>query len=192
MIEPHGALVDDLAAGMSADEAAHFRLNGAMTIGELREVLRRRYDWALAIDFAEPRAQARFWYVSEEKLEPRLGDRGADDGAELEQPLCVARLASELAGALTTWDDRSSVADFLLRHPTHRYMVRRAQIAAAHPYSEVRDNLIAEHVLPIDLMRCKLAFFGASHFDPRSDRWVRISLFQNAPYPLDVAREANQ
>ena len=33
-------------------------------------------------------------------------------------------------------------------------------------------------------MRCKLAFFGASHFDPRSDKWVRISLFQGAPYPV--------
>jgi hypothetical protein len=64
-------------------------------------------------------------------------------------------------------------------------MVRRAQIAARHPYAEVQDNLIGADMLPIDLMRCKLAFFGASHFDPRSDKWVRISLFQGAPYPLD-------
>jgi hypothetical protein len=67
-------------------------------------------------------------------------------------------------------------------------MVRRAQIAARHPYAEVRDNLIAADLRPIDLMRCKLAFFGASRFDPRSDRWVRISLFQGAPYPLEVRR----
>jgi hypothetical protein len=38
----------------------------------------------------------------------------------------------------------------------------------------------------VDLMRCKLAFFGASRFDPRSDKWVRISLFQDMPYPQDI------
>ena len=48
-------------------------------------------------------------------------------------------------------------------------MVRRAQRLAPLTYAE-----------PIDLLRCKLAFFGASHFDPRSDRWVRISLCQGA------------
>ena len=41
-------------------------------------------------------------------------------------------------------------------------------------------------MLPIDLMRCKLAFFGAGRFDPRSDRWVRISLFQGEPYPSEM------
>jgi len=39
------------------------------------------------------------------------------------------------------------------------------------------------------MLRCKLACFGASRFDPRSDRWVRISLFQNAPYPDDLHAE---
>jgi len=80
-----------------------------------------------------------------------------------------------------------TVAEFLLRDPEHRFVVRRAQVAARYPYAEVRDNLIAAEMLPIDLMRCKLAFFGASRFDPRSDKWVRISLFQGAPYPLAPA-----
>ena len=31
------------------------------------------------------------------------------------------------------------------------------------------------------MLRCKLAFFGASKFDPKSDRWTRITLFQGAP-----------
>jgi hypothetical protein len=65
-------------------------------------------------------------------------------------------------------------------------MVRRAQAAPSRPYGEVHDNLIASNTLPIDLMRCKLAFFGASRFDPRSDKWVRISLFQDLPYPLEL------
>ncbi|MFC2968519.1 hypothetical protein [Acidimangrovimonas pyrenivorans] len=190
VIEPHGALVDDLAATMSADEAAAFPLDGAMSVGCLRAILKARYDWALAIDFDRPENRARFWYVSEEKLEPRLGARATDAGADREQPLCTARLAQALHTDLRDWPDDATVAAFLLARPAHRFMLRRAQIADRHPYAEVRDNLIGAEMLPIDLMRCKLAFFGASHFDPRSDKWVRISLFQGAPYPLDRPLEA--
>lgn len=185
LLEPHGALVDDLAAGMSADEPAHFRIDGAMTVGALRALLDQNFGWALRIDFDAPENQARFWYVSEEKLEPRLGDRLSDAGAEREQPLCIGRLAHDLAVALTNESEQHPVAQFLLRHPEHRMMVRRVQASRHLPYGEVQDNLIAHDMLPIDIMRCKLAFFGASHFEPRSDKWVRISLFQGAPYPLD-------
>ncbi|MFD1057138.1 hypothetical protein [Paracoccus fistulariae] len=118
-----------------------------------------------------------------------MGHRDRDPGVALEQPLCVGWMSADLASALQGWPDGDPVAAFLLRHPQHRYMVRRAQITARRPYAEIRDNLIAEDTLPIDMMRCKLAFFGASHFDPRSDKWVRICLFQYAPYPLDLPQE---
>lgn len=65
-------------------------------------------------------------------------------------------------------------------------IIRRVQRTAVHPFAEVQGNLAAADMLPIDLMRCKLAFFGASRFDPRSDKWVRISLFQGMGYPLDA------
>ena len=42
-------------------------------------------------------------------------------------------------------------------------------------------------MLPIDLLRAKLSFFGAGHFDPRSDRWVRINMFRGAPFPDELA-----
>nr|WP_240758205.1 hypothetical protein [Palleronia sediminis] len=189
MLEPHGDLVDDLAECMGADEAARFRLDGAMPVGKLREILENEYDWALAIDFDTPENVARFWYVSEEKLEPRLGERATEDGATLEQPLCIARLMSELYTTVRNHDAGAPVAELLLSHPEHRFSVRRAQIARDHPFAEVRDNLIAADMLPIDLLRCKLAFFGASQFDPRSDRWVRINLFAGAPFPEEIASE---
>ena len=186
MLEPHGALVDDLADHMGADEAASFRINGAMSVAELRRILETDYAWALAIDFTTPDNVARFWYVSEEKLEPRLGERATEDGATLEQPLCIARLMSELHAAVQNFDGTQSVAALMLAHPEHRFAVRRVQITKHHPYAEVQDNLIAADMLPIDLLRCKLAFFGASQFDPRSDRWVRINLFAGAPFPDDI------
>lgn len=192
MLEPHGNLVDDLCSGMSADETVSFAIDGAMRVGTLRRVLEDRYDWALKIDFADPANCARFWYVSEEKLEPRLGNRNTEFGQDLEQPLCTGRLARELHDALGDWSDVQLVAEFLLAKPDQRYMARRAQRCAIYSYSEVRDNLIADTTLPIDLMRCKLAFFGASRFDPRSDKWVRISLFQDQIYPSDLNWRAVQ
>jgi hypothetical protein len=152
-------------------------------------LLESHYNWALETDFTKPENAARFWYVSEEKLEPRLGERALDDGADREQPLCIARLASEMYDDLSAGSGEQTVAAFLLQYPGHRYIVRRVQAARSFPYAEVRDNLIADDMLPIDLMRCKLAFFGATHFDPRSDKWVRICLFQGAPYPLDPVEE---
>lgn len=183
MLEPHGGLVDDLCATMSADETPAARIDGSMTVHTLRRVIHDRFQWALDIDFADPANTARFWYVSEEKLEPRLGERHCEDGAALEQPLCIAWLVNDLHQALDATDGDSPVAAFLMRFPKHRFAVRRVQIAIDHPFAEVRDNLIKADMLPIDLMRCKLAFFGASRFDPRSDKWVRISLFQDMPYP---------
>jgi hypothetical protein len=39
---------------------------------------------------------------------------------------------------------------------------------------------------PVDMLRCKLAFFGATNFDPRSDRWLRITMYRGAPYPDEL------
>ena len=187
ILEPHGALVDDLVPGMATDEAACFRIDGTMTVAALRDRIAAEYDWATGIDHTPHDHCARFWYVSEEKLEPRLGQRHEEPGAELEEPLDTSRAICALDTALTGQDGTTLLADFLLQHPEHRHTVRRVQIAATRPYSEIRENLIDGDMLPINMLRCKLAFFGASRFDPRSDRWVRICLYRNAPFPEDLA-----
>jgi hypothetical protein len=187
LIEPHGDLVDDLAETMAIDEELTFTIDGSMTTATLMALIESRYGFALDTDFSDPAAQARFWYVSEEKLEPRLGERHEEPGAEHEQPLGVARDVNALSRTLRTSDQRD-VAGFLLRHPEHRHVIRRIQIAAQHPYSEIHDNLLSAGMRPIDLLRCKLACFGATRFDPKSDRWVRITMFQNAPLPSDIGQ----
>ena len=53
-------------------------------------------------------------------------------------------------------------------------------------FAEIQDNTISSSMLPIDLLRCKLSFFGATKFDPRSDRWVRITMFQGYPFPEEL------
>lgn len=187
MLEPYDRLVDDLADGMGADEGAAFGIDGAMSLDELRAIVDDVYGWALSIDWTAKDNRARVWYVSEEKLEPRLGERFEEPIEAYEQPLAPARDAAAMAGDLDRWTGEPNAAAFLLVHPEHRHIARRAQIAKAYPYAEIRDNTIAAALLPIDLLRCKLSFFGATHFDPRSDRWVRINMFRDAPFPHEVA-----
>ena len=105
------------------------------------KLIARDYAWARRYDFSQEQANARFWYVSAEKLEPRLGERFSEPGAECEQPLAVARDIEALSRALAEEPAPLAVVDFLLRHPEWRHVVRRAQIAARHPYAEIRDNL---------------------------------------------------
>nr|AFI78738.1 hypothetical protein ws406H10_0026 [uncultured bacterium ws406H10] len=187
MIEPHGDLVDELADTMSANEAAEFQIDGTGPVGTLKSLFSNLYGWALDIDFGEKDAIARVWYVSEEKLEPRLGERFEEPIEPYEQPLAPGRDAARAMETLKDWGDNDTVAKFLMRHPEHRHAVRRAQRVANAPYAEIRDNTIAANMQPIDLLRCKLSFFGATKFDPRSDRWVRITMFQGAPFPDELA-----
>jgi hypothetical protein len=189
MLEPHGDLIDELEDCLSDDEAAAFAIDGSQQIGALKTLLVKNYDWALEVDYVDRKASGRFWYVSEDKLEPRLGERFDEPGSDRELPLDIGRQAAELYGALEGFPDTAPIARLLLAHPEHRSMVRRVQLTATRPFAEIRDNLIDANMLPIDMLRCKLACFGASRFDPRSDRWVRISLFQNAPYPDDLHAE---
>lgn len=188
LLEPQGALVDDLVAGMEADEAVGHGIDGLMSCGALADRLARDYDWAIRLDHADARSTARFWYVSEEKLEPRLGLRPDEPGEERELPLTFARDAARLAARLTREPVDAPIAALVAREPEWRHVVRRVQLVARHPYAEIRDNLVAADLRPIDLLRCKLSFFGASRFDPRSDLWLRIALFQGEPFPDELCR----
>ena len=189
LLELHPELVDGLENDTGADE--QLATVPAMRVQELITVIEREYGWALEFDFDDPKEQHRFWYYSEEKEEPRLGERFSEPGAEREYPLHVARDVRELHRALVTcgpsWRGRS-VAELLLERPRYRRTVRRVQSLAGSDYAEIRDNVIGETCLPIDMLRCKLAIFGANKFDPKSDRWTRITLFQGAPLPDELER----
>ena len=80
------------------------------------------------------------------------------------------------------------IIHFLLQHPHHKGIIRRIQALANYPYAEIQSNLLSGDCLPIHLLRAKLATFGASKFDPKSNLWVRITLFQGAPLVEDVGR----
>lgn len=188
MLEPYPDLVDGLAACMSDSNVAARRIDGAMTVAQVRALLHGSFGWAFEQDWTAQAAQARVWYVSEEKLEPRLGERFEEPVSAYEQPLAPARDAARAEACLARWAQDAPVADVLMRHPEHRHTIRRAQMARVAPYGEIRDNTIAADMLPIDMLRAKLSFFGATRFDPRSDRWVRICMYAGAPYPEELAQ----
>ncbi len=177
MLEPFGDLIDGLTDCMATPFTP--TLDPSMSCATLGKLIAKDWDWALATDFDQPQDCAQFWYVSEAKLEPRLGNRHTEDGADLESPLDIARQVKALATDLPA--DETPVGRFLVSAPQHRAAARRVQMLATHPYAEIRDNLIAADCLPIDLLRCKLSYFGAAKFDPKSDRWTRITLCQGAP-----------
>jgi hypothetical protein len=185
LIEILGSDADDLAETMSAPPIP--AIDPAQPLSDIKALLDDRFGWTRAYDQGDPKTLRRFWYYSEDKLEPRLGDRFSEPGADREMPLAIARDAAALSRALETEGDSSTVADFLLRHPEYRQILRRVQASAQYPYGEIHDNLLAEDVRPLDVLRFKLAFFGVSRFDPKSDLWTRVTMYQGAPLPEDLA-----
>jgi hypothetical protein len=182
VIELYPNLVDDLEEHTGSDEV--MRLRPAMRLGELKALIADRYAWTLEFDFSAEAANARFWYRSEEKEEPRLGWRFKEPGADWEMRIAIARDVSALHGVLGGQDPdmlEATAAEFLMAFPEWRQTVRRVQSLADSPYAEFRDNLIDAACRPIDLLRCKLSMFGATKFDPKSDLWTRIAMFQGAP-----------
>lgn len=190
VIEPYGNLVDDLTNKMSANEYSAHRINGEMGIGQLKTIIENHYAWAIKLDYVKQKNSKYYWYISEEKLEPRIGNRYEGGDISYEQPLCIGKDVKYLSKRLKNWDDNKICADLLLEQPEHRHIIRRIQQTDKHNYAEIRDNLIGENLFPVDLLRCKLSFFGATHFDPRSDKWVRICMFKNAPFPQELCERS--
>ncbi|MQQ10472.1 hypothetical protein GFB49_18570 [Epibacterium sp. SM1979] len=187
ILEPYDEIVDGLATCMADSNKDAFVIDGAMRVQEVRALIKECFGWAFDVDWNATVNQARAWYVSEEKLEPRLGERFEEPIEDYEQPLAPARDAVAAFKAMESFDATQEIAAFLLEHPEHRHTVRRAQISAIAPYGEIRDNTISATVRPIDMLRAKLSFFGAICFDPRSDRWVRICMYAGAPYPEELS-----
>jgi len=188
IVELYPERVDELELHMGADE--QYDLVPDMSIDALADLIETHYDWALAIDFSCEDAQYYFWYRSAEKEEPRLGVRAEEPGADREMPLDIARRVRRCHDLLTEYGQasggRDTVVEFLLDHPGQKGIVRRVQSMATTEMGEIRANLLDRSLLPMHLLRCKLSFFGATKFDPRSSRWVRITLFQGAPLLEDI------
>ena len=186
MMEPFGEIVEPLTKKMSSDEEKFFNIPTDRTVGDLRNILEKKYSNILTIDFDKKANYKKFWFISKNKEEPRLADRFEEVGSNLEQPLAIARDIKKLYNKILLSKKTTKLRDFLADNSELRHVVRRAFIIEKFPYSEIQDNTISENTIPIDMLRLKLSFFGALKFDPRSDKWLRICMFQGAPLPNEL------
>ena len=186
MLEPFDDIVKPLISKMSSDEDKYFTIPTDRTVEDLRVIIEKRYSNILKINFEKKENYKNFWFISKNKEEPRYADRFVENGSELEQPLAIARDIKKLHEILLVTKNSLTIDKFLMEHADLRHVIRRAFIVEKFPYSEIQDNTIGEKVVPIDMLRLKLSFFGALKFDPRSDKWLRICMFQGAPLPVDL------
>ena len=106
--------------------------------------------------------------------------------------MAIARDIKKLYDKLLVSKNSMRIDKFLMDNSELRHVVRRAFIIEKFPYSEIQDNTIGENTIPIDMLRLKLSFFGALKFDPRSDKWLRICMFQGAPLPNELKNYDDQ
>jgi len=183
MMEPYDNIVGPLIKLMSSEEEKHFNIPTERTTADLKYILQKKYPKILEIDFTKKENNQNFWFISKNKEEPRLADRFEENGSELEQPLAIARDLKKLYERLLNSKNILKIHKFLSDNNDLRHVVRRAFLIEKFPYSEIQDNTIGKSMIPIDMLRLKLSFFGALKFDPRSDKWLRICMFQGAPLP---------
>ena len=186
MMEPYNHIIEPLVSNMSSDEDKYFNIPTTRTVNELKKIIEKKYPNILDINFDQKESQQNFWFISKNKEEPRLADRFEEHGSELEQPLAIARDIKKLYEKLFLEKENLTIAQFLSSNSEFRHVIRRAFIVEKFPYSEIQDNTIGKDVIPIDMLRLKLSFFGALKFDPRSDKWLRICMFQGAPLPTEL------
>ena len=186
MMEPYDEIVKPLVKKMSSEEEKYFNIPSYRTVGDLKNIIKKKYPNILDIDFKKKKNFKKFWFISKNKEEPRIADRFYETGSELEQPLAIARDIKKLFETLSQFKNNLKIDKFLIENSNLRHVVRRAFIVEKFPYSEIQDNTISENVVPIDMLRLKLSYFGALKFDPRSDKWLRICMFQGAPLPTEL------
>ena len=188
ILEPYDSIIDPLVKEMSSEEEKFFNIPGERTISDLRKILEEKYSDILRIDFNKKESNENFWFISKNKEEPRLANRYNEQGSDLEQPLAIARDIKKLYVRISNQKNSSKIGTFLAKNNDLRHVVRRAFISEIFPYSEIQDNTIGSSLMPIDMLRLKLSFFGAVKFDPKSNKWLRISMFQGAPLPNELKK----
>ena len=186
MMEPYDDIITPLINQMSSEEEKYFNIPTNKTVNDLKNILENKYKNILKIDFSKKESNQNFWFISKNKLEPRVANRYIEDGSNLEEPLAIARDIKKLYERLSNQKNILLIGKFLIENNDLRHIVRRAFLIEKFPYSEIQDNTIGSNLIPIDMLRLKLSFFGALKFDPKSDKWLRICMFQGAPLPTEL------
>ena len=186
MMEPYDNIIEPLVKNMSSDEEKYFNIPSSRKLIELKKIIETKYKSILNINFNDKKSNTFFWFISKNKEEPRIANRFEEYGSNLEQPLAIARDIKKVYEKISSENLSKTVADFLVDNDELRHVIRRIFISEKFQYSEIQDNIISETLIPIDMLRLKLSFFGAQKFDPRSNKWLRICMYQGAPLVNEI------
>ena len=186
MMEPYDNIIEPLVKNMSSDEEKYFNIPSSRKLIELKKIIETKYKSILNINFNDKKSNTFFWFISKNKEEPRIANRFEEYGSNLAQPLAIARDIKKVYEKISNENLSKTVADFLVDNDELRHVIRRIFISEKFQYSEIQDNTISESLIPIDMLRLKLSFFGAQKFDPRSDKWLRICMYQGAPLVNEI------
>ncbi|MDK9738208.1 hypothetical protein KI655_12960 [Vibrio sp. D404a] len=187
VMELYPEVVDAYQDKMNCNET--LSLPSGKKLQDILVVLEAKYRWAISTDYTLAENNYWFWYRSQDKEEPRLGVRGEEPGEERELPLDIGRQAYRLYHALLQFPPEMSLAEFLVQQPQYRAIARRVWTLGNRDMGDIQMNVLHKSSLPMHLLRCKLAVFGATKFDPRSDRWVRVTFFQGAPLLDEISTD---
>ena len=186
MMEPYDNIIEPLVKNMSSDEEKYFNIPSSRKLIELKKIIETKYKSILNINFNDKKSNTFFWFISKNKEEPRIANRFEEYGSNLEQPLAIARDIKKVYEKISNENLSETVADFLADNDELRHVIRRIFISEKFQYSEIQDNTISETLIPVDMLRLKLSFFGAQKFDPRSNKWLRICMYQGAPLVNEI------
>ena len=189
LIETFPLLADKASEKMSCTE--EIAITNNFSIMKLKKIISNNYSWALNTNVKIKSSNYYFWYVSQTKEEPRLGIQKLDNGYEKRLPLDICLQVNQLFKTLNLYPDKMKIAEFMINNPDTKYVLKRILLNKKYKFSEIHENLSDKKMRPIDLLRFKLSFFGATKFDPKSNLWTRITLFQGAPLPNQLNDKKN-
>ena len=186
-MEPFPELINHLSNQMGTDEESSVPIR--YNVEKLIKIIKEKYNWALKINIKKPNENYFFWYTSQSKLEPRLGITDKDHGFEKQLPFDIPKQVQNALKILIDLPSEMTAAKTMIIYPEIRSILKRIIINDNYNFSEIHNNLVGKDMRPIDLLRCKLSFFGASKYDPKSNLWTRITLFQGSPLPHQLKED---
>jgi hypothetical protein len=184
LLELYPHIVDRHTDGTLVDE--RLKIDPAMTLAQLKQLLLRRYSWAFHGNGAAESATY-FWYRSAQA--PRDLRRGLRDLApelEAETPMDVTLRVRELLRRIDDYDPTTQVVDLLCTHPQLRHIAARVQTLASLDHGELEADFLSRDFLPFSTIRLVLAFFGMDKFESAAPKSVRGAFLQGAPIAEDV------
>jgi hypothetical protein len=172
-------LRDELLECFLVDE--ELAVSPTLSLAEVDALLRRDYAWALAMDTESAAANHYVWYQSVSNDEPRRGT-SADTDASANMLRNIPAMAKALADDIRAFGTDRILAEFLLRHPRHRYLIQRVERLRDTGFHTPHANLFARDFKALDLVKLVMVgFYGVEKPVDFLDRNSRGIMFHGAP-----------